>query len=176
MAEVHVIGQISEAKDFPEGHLFCKWYFQYGNNWKLISGKAKGQSQVTHSPFDETKSTWSFPIDIHFATAGIQGWPKIYIEVYHLDWLGRAHLFGYGLVTVPCGPGSHSIDCYTWRPLGSARDRFVRFFLGGGPQLRHSDLVFSPTERYKLSTEAMGVVSFDLNVVLRNFTNYGVEY
>lgn len=107
---------------------------------------------------------------------GCLGWPKIYIEVYHLDCLARAHLFGYGLVTVPTCPGRHIFDCYTWRPLGSLRDNFVQFFLGGGSQVKYPDLIFSPEKRYKLSTEAMGVVSFELDLVMKNFTNYGVEY
>lgn len=107
---------------------------------------------------------------------GCSGWPKIYIEVHHLDWLARAHLSGYGLVTVPTSPGRHTFDCYTWRPLGSLRDSFVQFFLGGGPQVKYPDLIFSSERRYKLSTEAMGIVTFELDLVLKNFTNYGVEY
>lgn len=85
-------------------------------------------------------------------------------------------MFGYGLVTVPTCPGRHIFDCYTWRPLGSLRDNFVQFFLGGGSQVKYPDLIFSPERRYKLSTEAMGVVTFELDLVLKNFTNYGVEY
>ncbi|XP_044269579.1 B9 domain-containing protein 2-like isoform X2 [Tribolium madens] len=175
MAEVHIIGQIIEAKDFPKQNLFCKWYLQIGNNWKVISGKKEGQTQVTSPQFGKV-CKWSYPIDIHLATAGLQGWPKIYLQIYHLDWLGRSHIFGYGFITVPTTPGSHILDCYTWRPFGTIKDRFVQYFLGGGYQIKNPDLIFNSGERYKLSTEAMGVVSFELCVVLRNFSNYGVEY
>ncbi|XP_066256462.1 B9 domain-containing protein 2 [Euwallacea similis] len=175
MAEVHILGQVSGAKEFPKQELFCKWYLQVGNNWKTIEGKREGQTQVSCSQFSNI-CHWSYPIDLHLATAGIPGWPKIYIEVYHLDWLGRAHLFGYGLVTIPTSPGHHILDCYTWRPIGSLRDRFVQFFLGGGPQIKYPELIFSPDKRYRLSTEAMGVVTFEVDLILRNFSNYGVEY
>lgn len=97
----------------------------------------------------------------------VLGWPKIYLQVYHLDWLGRSHIFGYGFVTVPTAPGTHLLDCYTWRPFGTIKDRFVQYFLGGGFQIKNPDLIFSSGERYKLSTEAMGVVSFELCVILR---------
>lgn len=30
MAEIHIIGQIKSAKDFPKQGLFCKWNLQYG--------------------------------------------------------------------------------------------------------------------------------------------------
>lgn len=75
MAEVHVIGQISHAKDFPVQSLFCKWMIQCGNNWKLVSGKKEGQTQVSSSPYDEICG-WYFPIDVQFATTGIQGIPN----------------------------------------------------------------------------------------------------
>lgn len=104
------------------------------------------------------------------------GWPKIYIQIYHLDWLGRSHLFGYGYVTIPTTPGAHILDCFTWRPFGSLRERFVQFFLGGGPQLKYPDLVFSANDRYKLNTESMGMVSFEINLIFRNFEKFGVEY
>lgn len=106
----------------------------------------------------------------------IEGWPKIYIEVYHLDWLGRSHLFGYGHLTVPCSPGQHTLDCFTWRPLGGIKDRFVQYFLGGSLHLKNPDLIVSPNDRHKLKTESMGIVTFDINTILRYFTNFGVEY
>lgn len=30
MAEVHIIGQITDCKEFPKQELFCKWYIQIG--------------------------------------------------------------------------------------------------------------------------------------------------
>ncbi|KAK4873315.1 hypothetical protein RN001_015344 [Aquatica leii] len=116
MAEVHIIGEISNAKRFPKQSLFCKWSLQCGNNWNLISGKKEGQTHVVSSEFDED-CRWCFPIDVHLATKGVQGWPKIYIEVYHLDWWGRSHLFGYGYVIVPTTPGAHQLECYTWQRM-----------------------------------------------------------
>lgn len=107
---------------------------------------------------------------------GFLGWPKIHIQVYHFDWVGRSHLFGYGFVLIPTSPGKHILECFTWRPLGNLRERFVQYFLGGGPQLKYPDLVFSANDRYKLNTEAMGVVTFEVTVILRNFHKFGIEY
>ncbi|KAI4459119.1 b9 domain-containing [Holotrichia oblita] len=146
-----------------------------GNNWKIISGKNEGQTQVVCSEFEDI-CNWSFPLDIHLVSTGVPGWPKIYIQVYHLDWFGRTHLYGYGFVSLPTSPGSHTLNCYTWRPFGTVRERFVQFFLGGGPRIKYPDLVFTSKDRYKLNTEAMGVVTFDVNVLLRNFDKFGVEY
>lgn len=58
---------------------------------------------------------------------------------------------------------------------GNLRDEFRRFFLGGGAQLKTPDFVYCGTDRYRLHTEAMGTVRFQLNVIARNFRRYGVE-
>lgn len=47
-------------------------FLSSGNNWKLISGKKEGQTQVISSQFSSV-CTWCFPIDIHLATSGVQG-------------------------------------------------------------------------------------------------------
>lgn len=59
-----------------------KAFFHFsGNNWRVISGKIEGQTQVASSQFDDL-CRWSFPIDIHLATAGIQGNSCIYYLGY----------------------------------------------------------------------------------------------
>lgn len=91
MGELHIIGEISFAKEFYKDSLFCKWNIHFGtnvlflvksynceliiisgNNWKLISGKKAGQTQVSSSQFDRI-SRWCFPLDIHLAATGVQG-------------------------------------------------------------------------------------------------------
>ncbi|GJQ79323.1 hypothetical protein Trydic_g16188 [Trypoxylus dichotomus] len=139
MAEVHIIGQLVGARDFPKQSLFCKWTLQCGNNWKILSGKYEGQTQVVCPEFDNV-CRWSFPIDIHLVSTGIPGWPKIYIQVYYLDWFNRTHLFGYGFLSIPTSPGNHVLNCYTWRPFGTIRERFIQFFLGGGPRINSTEV------------------------------------
>lgn len=51
----------------------------------------------------------------------------------------------------------------------------MRYFLGGGPQLKLPDLVYSGTDRYKLHTQTMGTVHLELNIILRNFEKFGVQ-
>ena len=73
MAEVHVFGQIVGASGFTNDHrLFCKWGVAAGNAWKVIEGTKEGQTQVDH-PTSEDFAVWCHPIDIHFATKGLQG-------------------------------------------------------------------------------------------------------
>lgn len=174
MAEVHVIGQIASASGFPSHNLFCKWGIHAGSGWRVIEGLSEGQTHVDNPSWQET-AVWSHPIDVHFATKGIQGWPKINIQVYHYDRFGRSEVYGYGFTFIPSSPGTHKVDVLTWRPIGTLTEQFRQYFLGGGAQLKSPDLVHSATDRYRLQTETMGSVHLELSVILRNFTKFGVE-
>ncbi|KAM6153573.1 B9 domain-containing protein 2 [Erethizon dorsatum] len=174
MAEVHVIGQLIGATGFSESSLFCKWGIHTGAAWKLLSGVREGQTQVD-TPQVGDMAYWCHPIDLHFATKGLQGWPRLHLQVWSQDSFGRCQLAGYGFCHVPSSPGTHQLDCPTWRPLGSWREQLARAFVGGGPQLLHADTIYSGADRYRLHTAAGGTVRLELGLLLRHFDRYGVE-
>lgn len=37
-------------------------------------------------------AVWSHPMDIHYAVRGIDGWPRMRLEVYGVDIYGRTEL------------------------------------------------------------------------------------
>jgi B9 domain-containing protein 2 len=174
MAEVHIIGQIVSGTGFPEPRLFCKWGIHAGAGWKLLTGIREGQSQVDMPAFGDT-AYFCHPIDVHFSTKGLQGWPKIFMQIWHHDYFGRDELYGYGFCQIPTAPGMHEVECVTWRPVGSFWEEVSQLFVGGGPQLTDTNLIFTGAERSNLRTKGMGTVKVQLNVVLRNFEKFGVD-
>ncbi|XP_075212183.1 B9 domain-containing protein 2-like [Lycorma delicatula] len=174
MAEIHIIGQIIGASKFNNKSLFCKWGIHAGGGWKLVAGLKEGQTQVDDPVYNDI-TYWSHPIDVHFSTKCVQGWPKLHVQVYHYDKYGRSELYGYGFCYIPTTPGTHVIECCTWRPIGRWRDEFFQYFMGGGPQLKIPDLIYSGSDRYRLQTIAMGVVHIEVGIILRNFKKYGIE-
>lgn len=56
------------------------------------------------------------------------GWPRLMVQVYRQDDLGRFDLCGYGIIHVPSRPGHHSVDCPTWRPTGNIFMSLGKFF------------------------------------------------
>lgn len=174
MGELHIIGQIVGASGFPESSLFCKWGVHTGGAWRLLSGLKEGQTQVDIPQIGDM-AYWSHPIDLHYATKGLQGWPKLHLQVWHQDSFGRSQMYGYGYCHVPSSPGHHRISCVTWRPLGSWQEQLAQMFIGGGPQLRSPDLIYNGADRYRLNTEAMGTVELDLGIIMRHFDKYGVD-
>uniref|UniRef100_A0A914UJ60 B9 domain-containing protein 2 n=1 Tax=Plectus sambesii TaxID=2011161 RepID=A0A914UJ60_9BILA len=174
MAEVHIIGQIEAGYQFPDSRLFCRWEIQIGGGWRLLGGVREGQTQ-TDLPEMNDVAHFCHPIDVHLATKTIQGWPKIYIQVWHYDVYGRQELYGYGFCHVPTSPGEHVVECPTWRPAGGFREEMMQKFVGGGLQLRSMEAIYNSTDRMKLKTIAMGTVALRLGVILRNFDKFGIE-
>lgn len=175
MAELHIIGEMHSGTGFPENNLYCKFSVVSGSAWTCLGGRENAQTHVDY-PTDGRRANWGHPIDLHFAASGLQGWPKIHFEVWHQDSYGRNELYGYGFCHIPTSPGYYELSCAAWKPAGTISEQISSFFLGGGPQLKSPDLVYSGTDRYRLRTVATGKVELHLNVILRNFKKFGVEY
>ena len=84
-----MIGQLVGGSEFfPYKSLFCKWAIHSGGAWKVLQGLREGQTQVDDPQTGDT-AFWCHPIDVHYATRGLQGWPKLHVQVYHQDSFGR---------------------------------------------------------------------------------------
>ena len=121
--ELHVIGEIVGAADFSLPSLFCKYSVETGANFRLLQGITSGQTQCD-MPQDGESALFSHPIDVHYAVKGIDGWPRLRLEVYGVDRYGRVELAGYGCCIIPTSPGTHQLQCVTWRPTGTLREQF----------------------------------------------------
>lgn len=136
---------------------------QRGGDWTSGDrgdGDQEGETELHHRSFPPSRPA---------------GWPRLHLQVWSQDSFGRCQLAGYGFCHVPSSPGTHQLDCPTWRPLGSWREQLARAFVGGGPQLLHGDAIYSGADRYRLHTAAGGTVHLELGLLLRHFDRYGVE-
>lgn len=91
----------------------------------MLEGATEGQTQLD-TPQIGAVSSWNHPLDVHWATRGLQGWPRLHLQVYHLDSYSRVNLIGYASVSIPTRPGIHFIEAPAWRPLGQQRLNLVR--------------------------------------------------
>ncbi len=122
MAELHIVGQILGAANFSLPSIFCKFSVEAGANFRLLQGSVSGQTQCDMPPEGEM-ALLAHPLDVHYALKGIDGWPRLRLEVYGVDEYGRVELAGYGCALVPTSPGTHELRCATWRPTGSLREQ-----------------------------------------------------
>ena len=79
--------------------MFCKWSLHSGGAWKVLQGLREGQTQVDQPSIGET-AYWCHPLDVHFATRGLQGWPKLHFQVFSHDPFGRSQLIGMAIPVV----------------------------------------------------------------------------
>lgn len=89
--KVNIVGEILGATDFDKPKLLCKYNFLTGNDkWAKLDGAFNGQTQLSQT--DETLVLWNHPIDLHYATTTLSGWPKLVVEVWQEDEYGRNEL------------------------------------------------------------------------------------
>ncbi|KAI9168161.1 hypothetical protein H9P43_007533 [Blastocladiella emersonii ATCC 22665] len=181
MAELHLIGtlqgaQVREAGQLTGGAgLACRWTVVSGTQWNTVEGCSTAQTHVD-LPADGEWVVWSHPIDLHLATRSVQGWPKLAVELLRQDMFGRYQLIGYGIVSIPMTPGTHQLECPTWRPHGSFMDSLKAHFLGITPGLKSLESLYTAADRYKLTTASTGCDVFvELTVIPRGFSQHGMH-
>jgi hypothetical protein len=186
--EVHVVGELEGSIGIGCGGLFqnndhgassysCKWRITYGSRWIVLGGEHEGQSQYCNaisSSDDEMSTIWNHPIDVHFGTSSIQGWPRIEVQLWKLDPYGRTLQAGYGFSHLPLNLGPHTMHISCWRPKGNFIDEVRTFFLGVQPYLDKDaeECVFGRAweDRHRLVSLPCGEVRLNLNVATRFFS------
>mmetsp|Transcript_1368 Transcript_1368/g.1795 ORF Transcript_1368/g.1795 Transcript_1368/m.1795 type:complete len:113 (+) Transcript_1368:2-340(+) len=103
--QLHLIGEIKEAKGFDGNRLFCKFSVRSGHGWILISGKSQGETYEEEKDETEDSAQWDHPFDLHFKAKTLRGWPKFFVEVWSADSEGRYSIGGYGIGVVPFQAG-----------------------------------------------------------------------
>ncbi len=119
--EVHFIGEVCKGFGFPHQHSYssslssisCKWTVEWGDSFSLLAGECNDQTQ--YSLIDENDRTciWNHPIDLHFVSASMKGWPRIIVQLWELDKYGRTLLVGFGFAHLPSIQGKFQISKYT---------------------------------------------------------------
>lgn len=88
MAELHIIGQVVGATNFSQNDLFCMWSIKKGNHWVHVAGHESGQTQVDQKNEDGS-FIWAHPLDLHYSTSSVVGWPKLFFQIWFQDLYGR---------------------------------------------------------------------------------------
>lgn len=177
--ELHVLGEIVGASGVESENACVGFELVKGKEWLCVGGDQKGQTQVDYPETGEMH-VWNHPIDVHYYTKSMQGWPRLCCEVWRQDFYGAQSICGYAFCYIPTQPGQHKLDVPIWRPCGNHRDELHNFFLGLLPvRLRDLRVVYDPLtakeERCKLFTKNAGTIHLELTVVLRNTKPHDIK-
>ncbi|CAM9329208.1 unnamed protein product, partial [Sphacelaria rigidula] len=116
--QVHFIGEILGAQGFGSG-ISCRFRVEGGHHWTCLAGLEEGQTHAVYLETGESFATWNHPVDLHYTTKSIQGWPRLMVQVWQLDMHGRNVLRGYGFRHFPSTAGFSEVSVPCWRPTGT---------------------------------------------------------
>lgn len=173
--EVHFLGEIKSGCGFSGYSLTCKWFVDWGKTtWSLLEGSQEGQTQFATNSSDITSSStfvWNHPIDLHFTTANMKGWPSIILQVWNLDSYGNASILGYGFTYFPATPGIQEVEVNCWRPKGTLLEEVSHFFLGSSIRLTQERIILDDAweKRQNLVTILTGKVKIQISCIVRYF-------
>lgn len=180
--ELHVVGEILGGSGFQMDNAFCLYEMKTGKQWLCVGGDESGQTQIDYPEEDDAAGgmfVWNHPLDLHYYTKTMEGWPKMVFEVWSLNDVGAKILSGYGFCNIPSSPGSHELDVSVWRPCGSAKEEIYGFFLDSVPQLMNIELLYNPSkakeERNRIFTTAVGKIHLRIDVMLRHLADHSVS-
>lgn len=83
----------------------------------------------------------------------------------------------FGFAHIPTQPGFHRFNVRTWKlaPQTIVETLHSRFNTAG-LTVAKSDLIFSGSERYKISTQSSGKVAIECMLIAKNFDKFGVKF
>ena len=145
-----------------------------GDRWRLLSGIDKGETFYDCSEHYNDMAIFEHPIDLHYVSGNILGWPKLYAEVWSVDFHGRHSVSGYACLTLPTHPGSYSLESVLWRPQGTFIDSMKSFFLGSNPEIMYKNMVLSGNDRFGMQCLSTGVLHLRIGVITKDFNLHGV--
>jgi hypothetical protein len=144
--------------------------------WKFIEGDSEGQTSTDSNQIDNI-SYFAHPIDLHLATRGIQGWPKLSIEVFSVNALKQFCPIGVGFTFLPTKPGCHKLKIATWRiSPQNILDSIKEKFYTGGFTIIKKDLIHTSADRYKISTISSGIIEVELCLIFKHFRKYNIVF
>ena len=120
---------------------FCR--FRPPSRCLPVQGVAKGESQIAKFGSGANQDiVWNLPFDVTWTSTNAFGWPRMVVEVRHLDFLGREVVLGYGSMLVPTVPGRYIRYIRTFAPVsGSAVQGFLAWLTANRPEFVRPDFV-----------------------------------
>ncbi|KAI1309071.1 B9 domain-containing protein 1 [Halotydeus destructor] len=173
---VSAVGQLISC-DLPHHErAYCKFSFNHGPDWSIISGLDQGVTQVSkQSQVDGQFNrliVWNFPIDVTFRSSNVHGWPQIVLSTFSYDMFGNDIPSGYGSTHIPPVPGRHEVRIPLFVPKSSSLvNQINAFFSGRRPEFVDPNIVAQAEGRELINVQSQGMATIQLNIALKDFHN-----
>ena len=175
-------GEIQSGDFFEFDSLYCKYSFNQGHDWSLLSGLSEGITQISikgqiDSHLNNPLVVWSFPIELTYSSTTPFGWPQIVLSVYGPDILGRDVIRGYGAIHLPSMPGEHFVKVPMIVPKSSTVfQEILGMLLGRRAEFVSPGFVAQGAGREVTRVRSQGSVNIRCHVILRGLKEMGYSY
>jgi B9 domain-containing protein 1 len=145
--------------------VFCKFSFNAGPEWSIISGCEDGITQASRVDMDHS-CVWNYPIDVVFKSPKPFGWPQLICAVYGVNTFGNETVVGYGAFHLPTTSGHACFNVPMFSRAPTTKERWVSWFSGRMPEAIAFNFIAGSGSRETMKTESQGFLKVSFDVVI----------
>ena len=175
--QLFIMGRILNASGFDSEELYLKYDIIFGPNFNVINGVTSGETFQSIAYEEDHINVVNFdqPLSLNLSCRSINGWPKIFVEVWSNDSEGKNCIVGYGTGFIPIKSGFSKMTINCWRPSGSNTPSLEETLLGNNKEFKDKSAVYSTSEKFGVCSISTGQVNIELELIFKDFILHGIE-
>jgi len=171
------LGRILNACGFDCDELYLKYEIIFGPNFNVLNGVTSGETFQSIAYEEDNINVVSFdqPLSLNLSCRSINGWPKIFVEVWSNDSDGKNCIVGYGTGYIPVKSGFSKMTINCWRPSDSTSQSLGEKLLNNNIEFNDKSAVYSTVEKFGVSSISTGQINIELEIIFKDFILHGIE-
>ena len=175
--QIYMMGRILNACGFDSEELYLKYNIIFGPNFHVVNGETSGETFQAIAYEEDNINVVNFdqPLSLNLSCRSINGWPKIFVEVWSNDHEGKNCIVGYGTGFIPVKSGFSKMTINCWRPSDNTSPSFKETLLNNNNEFNDKSAVYSTTEKFGVCAISTGQINIELEIIFKDFILHGIE-
>ena len=175
--QIYIMGRILNACGFDSEELYLKYNIIFGPNFNVVNGETSGETFQSKAYEEDNINVVNFdqPLSLNLSCRSINGWPKIFVEVWSNDHEGKNCIVGYGTGFIPVKSGFSKMTINCWRPSDNTSPSFKETFLNNNNEFNDKSAVYSTTEKFGVCAISTGQINIELEIIFKDFILHRIE-
>ena len=175
--QIYIMGRILNACGFDSEELYLKYNIIFGPNFNVVNGETSGETfqAIAYEADNINVVNFDQPLSLNLSCRSINGWPKIFVEVWSNDHEGKNCIVGYGTGFIPVKSGFSKMTINCWRPSDKTSPSFKETFLNNNNEFNDKSAVYSTIDKFGVCSISTGQVNIELEIIFKDFILHGIE-
>ena len=175
--QIYIMGRILNACGFDSEELYLKYNIIFGPNFNVVNGETSGETFQAIAYEEDNINVVNFdqPLSLNLSCRSINGWPKIFVEIWSNDHEGKNCIVGYGTGFIPVKSGFSKMTINCWRPSDKTSPSFKETFLNNNNEFNDKSAVYSTIDKFGVCSISTGQVNIELEIIFKDFILHGIE-